>query len=130
MGRHGRHVVVVARHLEMAGGTIFAIISDQLRQAAPDVDGACRQLKLDQGTAIAPDAAEVYAARRGAGLAFFQQHHRHPAQRYMKRGGTADNAAADDGNFGVDAAHIDAARSGSSSAAAPPMPICSGLIGA
>ena len=130
MSRHGDHIVLVAGHFEVAGDGIFAVVSDQFRQAVPDVNGARGKLEFGQGAAVAPHAAEIHAARRRPGLALFEQYHRHTAQRDMKGGGAADDAAADDGDFGLDAAHIEAARSGSSSAASPPIPMCSGLIGA
>ena len=63
-------ILVAARDLDVARNFVLAVAADQLRQALPDRERAGGNAELRELAPIAPDSAEIDAARRRSELVF------------------------------------------------------------
>ena len=130
VGRDLEHVLLAARDLDVAGDRVLAVAAHELGQALPHAQRAGRDAELGELAPVAPDAAEVDAARRRAELVLLHHGDAGAALAQPERGGAADQSAADDDDIGLDGAHIDAALELSSTAASAPARMPKGLTGA
>ncbi|KAG0922452.1 hypothetical protein G6F31_019907 [Rhizopus arrhizus] len=86
----------------MARTHVLAVDADQRRQLAPEFVRALRQRHLLDPAALAAHTAVVHAAGACAAQPGFQQHDGHALAAQEQRRAAADDAPADDGDFGID----------------------------
>ena len=123
-------ILVAARDLDVARDFVLAVAADQLRQALPNRERAGGDAELRELAPVAPDSAEIDAARRRSELVLLHHGDARAALSQVKRRSASDEAAADDDHIGPHIAHMEAALDRSSTAASAPARMESGLTGA
>ncbi|MNS92885.1 hypothetical protein D3C72_1270320 [compost metagenome] len=91
-----------AGQLQVTRTHVLAVDADQFLQLPPQFVGTPRQGHLLRSAPLPAHPAVVHAAGLGAAQRGLQQHHGYAQAAQEQRGAAADDAAADDGNLGID----------------------------